>query len=289
MSKKSEGTGLGPTVLVAIEQNFEKDKRGIEDPYAEKILPLPMKLFVKTMNFNFMRNWLVKSSEKSLPGIWAGMICRKKYFDDVVVNSKEDVQNIVNLGAGYDTRFYRLYGLEHLSLFEIDQPNNIDSKVSLMKENLEKIPENINYIKVDFDKEDTLERLIESGLDTSQRTLFLLEGVTQYLTEKGFLSILEMIEKFPKGSSLAFTYVLKDLIEGKKLYGFEKGYEKYVEKEKIWKLGYNKDEIKPLLEKYELEINEDKSFVELGEKYVEPLNRNLKSTEIERVAFAVKK
>jgi O-methyltransferase involved in polyketide biosynthesis len=97
-----------------------------------------------------------------------------------------------------------------------------------------------------------------------------------------------MIRKFPKGSALAFTYVLRDLIEGKNLHGFEKGYEQYIKKEKIWKLGYNKDEIPLLLEKYNLEVKEDKSFDQLGEKYILPLNRNLEFTEIERVAFCVK-
>lgn len=288
MSKGAEKTGLGPTVLVAIEQYFKEEQRGVQDDIAERILPIGMKIFVKTMKCGFMRKWMVSSSEKSLPGIWAGMICRKRYFDDKVIELKDDVESIVNLGAGYDTRFMRLSGLDRLKLYEVDQPNNINNKVKLLKKRLGSLTHNIEYVAVDFDHQNTLDCLVDNGFDSNRPTLFLLEGVTQYLTEEGFLDILNMISMTPEGSGLVFTYVLRDLIEGKSMYGWEKGYQKFVEKDKLWLLGYSPDELSDLLSKYGMKLVEDKSFEDLAPKYIEKLNRNLASTVIERVAYAVR-
>jgi methyltransferase (TIGR00027 family) len=288
MSKGAEKTGLGPTVLVAIEQYYPENQRGVQDAIVERILPTGMKLFVKIMKYDFVRNWMVNSSEKSLPGIWAGMICRKRYFDDKVIELKDDVESIVNLGAGYDTRFMRLSGLDVLKLYEVDQPNNVRNKVKLIEERLGSLKENIKYVTVDFDHEKTLDRLVESGFDISRPTLFLMEGVTQYLTEEGFSDILKMISRTPTGSGLVFTYVLRDFIEGKTMYGWEKGYHKYVQKDKIWLLGYNPDALSSLLSAYGMKLVEDKSFEDLAPLYVDNLNRNLTSTVIERVALAVR-
>ncbi|MBN2260761.1 MAG: class I SAM-dependent methyltransferase [Clostridiales bacterium] len=288
MSKGAEKTGLGPSVLVAIEQYYSEEQRGVHDDIVEHILPSGMRIFVKTMKYEFMRNWMVNSSEKSLPGIWAGMICRKRYFDDKVIELKNDVDSIVNLGAGYDTRFMRLPGLGGLKLYEVDQPNNIGNKVKLIKDRLGNLNDNIQYVAVDFDHQKTMDRLVESGYELNRSTLFLLEGVSQYLTEEGFLDILKMISNAPAGSGIVFTYVLRDLIEGKTMYGWEKGYEKYVVKDKIWLLGYNPDELSELLSEFGMELVEDKSFKDLAPKYIDNLNRNLTSTEIERVAYAVR-
>ena len=288
MAKGAEKTGLGPSVLVAIEQYYKKNQRGVQDDIVEHILPFGMKLFVRIMKYDFMRKWMVNSSEKSLPGIWAGMICRKRYFDDKVIEYKESVDSIVNLGAGYDTRFMRLPGLAGQKLYEVDQPNNIHKKVKLIKEQLGNLHDNIQYVAVDFDHEKTEDCLAESGYEINHPTLFLLEGVSQYLTKEGFLDILKMISKAPAGSGFLFTYVLRDLIEGQEMYGWDKGYQKFVVKEKIWLLGYNPDEIADLLSNYGLKLVEDYSFSDLAPKYIDILNRNLSSTEIERVALAVR-
>ncbi|PKM65506.1 MAG: hypothetical protein CVU95_15035 [Firmicutes bacterium HGW-Firmicutes-2] len=100
--------------------------------------------------------------------------------------------------------------------------------------------------------------------------------------------IQKMISRTPTASWLVFTYVLRDFIEGKTMYGWEKGYHKYVQKDKIWLLGYNQDEFSNLLSAYGMKLVEDKSFEDLAPLYVDNLNRNLTSTIIERVAFAVR-
>ena len=80
-------TGVVPTFLVAIEQYFQRDERIIHDNFALKILPVAYQLFIKLMRFSALRNWIIKASEKQVPGIWSGFMCRKRYIDCLLYTS----------------------------------------------------------------------------------------------------------------------------------------------------------------------------------------------------------
>ncbi|SVB49235.1 uncharacterized protein METZ01_LOCUS202089, partial [marine metagenome] len=84
-TKGAAKTGVVPTFLVAIEQYFQRDERIIHDNFALKILPVAYQLFIKLMRFSALRDWIIKASEKQVPGIWSGFMCRKRYIDDKVV------------------------------------------------------------------------------------------------------------------------------------------------------------------------------------------------------------
>jgi methyltransferase (TIGR00027 family) len=43
--------------------------------------------------------------------------------------------------------------------------------------------EHVTFVSVDFTNENAMQRLIESGFDTSKKTLFIWEGVALYLSE----------------------------------------------------------------------------------------------------------
>jgi O-methyltransferase involved in polyketide biosynthesis len=48
------GTGSGPTIMVAIEQNFPTEQRLIDDDLALKILPGSYQFLVKLMRIPFL-------------------------------------------------------------------------------------------------------------------------------------------------------------------------------------------------------------------------------------------
>ena len=89
-TKSAAKTGVVPTFLVAIEQYFQRDERIIHDNFALKILPVAYQLFIKLMRFSALRNWIIKASEKQVPGIWSGFMCRKRYIDYKVVLAVTD-------------------------------------------------------------------------------------------------------------------------------------------------------------------------------------------------------
>lgn len=98
----------------------------------------------------------------------------------------------------------------------------------------------------------------------------------------------DFLAQAPAGSQLAFTYVRKDFIEGKNLYGAEKFQEQMVLKDKVWHFGFAPEEMADFLNEYGWDLLEDVGYDELGERYIKPGGRNLASTPIERLAYAAK-
>jgi methyltransferase (TIGR00027 family) len=288
MSKAASKTGIGPTVLVAIEQYFPEQQRGIEDKFSLKILPFGMKLIVSLMRFGVIREWMVRASEKDLPGMWAGMICRKKFIDEKLEDAMHHTATIVNLGAGYDTRIFRLAGMKKVPVFEVDQPEIIRKKKRHLSKLFHSIPSHVKLIPVDFDHEDLSTVLISNGYSFESTTFFLMEAVTQYLTERGIEEVFNFLSNASTGSRLVFTYIRKDFLEGRVMYGWEKGYEKYVLKDRVWLFGMDPEEWPGYLKQYGWEVLQDVNYEELSGRYIEPTGRNLDSTLIERVLLARK-
>ncbi len=115
MTKDAAKTGVGPTQVIAIERYFPKDQRIIEDELSYNLLPFSSKILVWLMKSNWIRNWLVRASEKNSPGIWGGMMSRKRYIDEKLIIAINQMESVVNLGGDLITGFigyqpYQIYG-----------------------------------------------------------------------------------------------------------------------------------------------------------------------------------
>ena len=127
MSKEAAKTGSEPTILSALEQNIPIEERILVDELSYKIQPIGIKLILKIMK-PFMKSVISASEKNAAPGMWGGLLCRKRYIDEKLLDSINQIEQIVNLGAGLDTRLYRLAEIKHLPAWELDQPQNIRAK-----------------------------------------------------------------------------------------------------------------------------------------------------------------
>ena len=271
--------------LVAVEQHFSPSERVIDDSLAVRLLPPGAKAFVRILRLRGIRDWIIDASEKSNPGIWGGLLCRKRYIDEKLVASRSEIEGLVNLGAGFDTRPYRLPALSGLPVWEVDQAENVQKKEKRLRSALGKIPANVQLVAVDFDRDDLGLALAAKGFSMAKRTFFVWEAVTQYLTEQGVRATFAWLAKAAPGSRLAFTYVRKDFLEGKALYGWESGYRRFVAS-KIWLFGMNPGDCPSFLRTYGWRVIEDVGYDELAEKYLAPTGRRLTSTPVERMVYA---
>jgi methyltransferase (TIGR00027 family) len=287
MAKAAAKTGVSPTTLVAIEQFFPEGSRIIEDDLAYRILPSGIKSFVGQMQMESVRNWMVEKSEAEAPGIWGGMMCRKRYIDEKLIDSIGRIDAVVNLGAGFDTRAYRLPALAEVPVWEVDQPENIKSKQTQLLKVFQAIPSHVKLTAIDFDREDLSAVLESLGYSTDKRTFFIWEAVTQYLTKKGIRSVFDFLAKAASGSRLAFTYICKDFLDGRSEFLWEKGYDDYVRK-KVWIFGMEPAAWPDFIKEYGWRILEDTGYEEMAEKYVKPTGRVLTSSPIERMVYAEK-
>ena len=274
--------------MVAIEQRFPRDQRIIEDDLAYRILPFGTRAFVWLMRPAVARDWMIRVTEKSLPGIWGAMACRKRYIDEKLIESIGQIDAVVNLGAGFDTRVYRLPALSDMPVWEVDQPENIESKQARLRKLFGEVPAHVEFVPIDFDHEELEAVLASHGYSPDMRTFFVWEAVTQYLTETGIRATFDFLSKAAPGSRLAFTYVRKDFIDGNVMYGGEDLYKKYVVKDKVWLFGMDPESVAGFLGEYGWRVVEHLGYDELAGRYVKPTSRELASTPIERMVYAEK-
>lgn len=197
------------------------------------------------------------------------------------------IDGVVNLGAGLDTLVYTIDSISELPIWELDQNVIIKSKQLRLNKIVDSIPDNIKSIGIDFDHEDVGVVLEKNGYSNDKQIFFIWEAVTQYLEENSVRQIFDFLSHAKKGSKIAFTYVRKDFLDGSNLYGMEDISKRFVE-EKLWIFGMNPTEWREFLKEYDYEIIEDIGFEDLEEKYVKPTGRKLASTPIERIIFAEK-
>lgn len=287
---KAINTGMGVASLKAIGMLYPKEKRLFEDPFAEKLLPSFYKFIVILMRSPKIFDFLMKWREKTTPGLVGWLFCRFRYIDDVLKNSitKKEIEAVVNLGAGMDCRAYYISGIESIRYFEVDHPSVIKKKKAKMKKILGKLPNHVIFVPIDFEKQSLDTELKKAGYNLSSKTLFIWEGVTQYISKEANESTLRYISQATPGSKIVFTYVLRDLIEGKDLNdATEKNLYKWVVKVfKIWIYGLDPNEINDYLSKYNLSLIEDIGSKEMKERYMKKVNLGLDVTEIERITLA---
>ena len=287
MTSKAAKTGPGAMVLVAIEQYYPEGERIITDDLAYRILPLGFRAEVRLIGR--FKDWIIRKSEKKVPGLWAGIMGRKRYIDDRVADDADgQVEAVVNLGAGFDTRAYRLQALANVPVWEVDQPQNIDGKRSRLQKLFQEVPAHVTLVPIDFDHEDLATVLASHGYEPDRKTFFIWEGVTQYLTESGIRATFQFLATAPAGSRLALTYTPKDFIDGEVFYGQEYLYKRMLLKDRIWFFGLDPENVDDFLGEYGWRVLEHLGYDELDERYVKPTGRELQSMAIERIIYAEK-
>ena len=261
-------TGSGPTFLVALEQYEPPAKRIIHDDLAFKVLPRGERFFLQLMRNSWLRKWMLNLSEKQIEGATSAFLCRKRYIDETIVAAAENrsVAAIVNLGAAFDTRAYRLPALATIPTWEVDQPVNIEAKQNGVHNALGAMPPHVTLVPINFITQDVGTVLKQHGYAGDQKTFFIWEAVSQYLTESAVRQTFNLFTKAPTGSQLTFTYVLKDFIEGKNLYGAAKMYERMLVKDQTWHFGFDPTEVAGFLDGYGWRLVEDLSYEELNQR-----------------------
>lgn len=286
-SEQSAKTGVGPTTLVAVEQHFPRHQRVVHDPLAYRILPLRLKAFVWLFRPAPLRNFMVNATERDAPGLWAAMMCRKRYIDERLLEALDDTDAVINLGAGFDTRLYRLPGLDAKSTWEIDQFQNIKAKKDRLRHMFGAVPDHASLVALDFNRQDPMSVLQWQGCPLDRPAFYIMEAVTQYLTREGVRKTFNFLAQAAPGSRLTFTYVLEDFLSAQTMYGWEKAYADYVESG-LWTFGMNPPAWPDFLAQYGWQIVEDVGYGRLAPDYIQPTGRNLATTPIERLIYAQK-
>ena len=290
---RKDGTAQGVAKQRLIESLAKPSKRIIYDPYAENFV-LGAGI-IKLMGHNFSV-WL---SKKFVPGFHEHLISRTRFIDDLIKKSiSEQVEQYVILGAGYDSRAYNLKLPSGLKIFEVDQPEVQEIKLSKLPDEIPN-SENITYVSVDLYYQSLKNQLLNSGFDKSKSTIYTLEGVSQYITREALNSTLSELALLTPNSNATFfiSYVNRLLREDPKAC-FGIGYSKPERAAKFitngaakvgepWISLYSSKEIEDLLSQNSFTLIENKTLADLNSKYFTPVGRTIPENHIFKIEHFV--
>lgn len=193
-------------MIRACESCKPEDERICYDPYAIRFLDPAAQKYVSQ---NPESAWAVlEQIDGLMPGLAGSIVARVRYFDDVArASAGMGFRQIVILGAGYDTRAYRIDELKTIRVFEVDRPETISAKSGIIREIFGSLPYHVTYVNVNFEAEGPGRQLAACGYDPSEKTLFIMEGLLMYLPPEAVDDMLAfVVRNSGKGSAVLFDY-----------------------------------------------------------------------------------
>ena len=169
------------------------------DPHAGDLIDGPLQGVVRAAERPALREVCRRASL----GLVDHIALRTAAIDGELERAVSDgITQVVLLGAGLDSRAWRLAGPE-VRVFEVDHPDTQRFKRS-------RAPSigAPTYVPVRFGEERVADALEAAGHDAATRTFWIWEGVTMYLPRAAVADTLEQVaERSAGGSRLAVTYV----------------------------------------------------------------------------------
>ncbi|MEG5173379.1 SAM-dependent methyltransferase [Microcoleus sp. B3-D7] len=170
MSHNTEAQVSFTARLMAASRAFESKRtnRLFNDPFSEQLAGIEA-----------MELMLPKVEEYEANGR-PYVAVRTRFFDDFLMQYSHTIRQVVLLGAGMDTRAYRLDLHPETHYYEIDRASVLDYKESILKDITPKCHRHV--LAMDL-RETWVQPLVESGYRADQPSVWLLEGLLYYLSD----------------------------------------------------------------------------------------------------------
>ena len=144
------------------------------------------------------------------------LLIRTRFIDDHLHRAIESgVSQVVILGAGFDTRAYRFAdALKNKLVIEVDYQSTQEIKRQRLRDASISIPANVQFAQIDFQREKLPDVLRAAGYRSGEKTFFIWEGVSMYLSETAVRETLQTIsENSAQGSSLVMDFAESSMLD----------------------------------------------------------------------------
>jgi methyltransferase (TIGR00027 family) len=199
----------------ALEARRPPAQRVADDHVAVHFLSPEFRVLAELARLAPVHKLLESFIDRRWPCARAGVVARTRLIDDAFVNHLPAVEQVLLLGAGFDSRAYRLDGMSEVRVFEVDHPSTQEEKRRILARTFDHPPGHVTFVPVVFGKDDPAVRLASAGFTTGAPTLVLWEGVTNYLDADSVTATFAFLASaLPAGSPVLFTYVHRGMLDG---------------------------------------------------------------------------
>jgi methyltransferase (TIGR00027 family) len=176
-STTAQWTSLGRS----LELERPPAERIVSDRFAPYFLTEPYRRVLAALRSG---GGLTRGAERwQLASVATSALCRHRFIDDQLLGSLPAIEQVVLLGAGYDSRAYRFRErIESRPVFEVDLPPISRRKAEIVgvhRDVFGTAP--VRSVEIDFRTQSLAERLTDSGFRRGAPTFVAWEGVAMYL------------------------------------------------------------------------------------------------------------
>ncbi len=261
----------------------------------------PDHLAIKLLPPNFwLFGFLHKDYARSMQGIkffraagYYTVNAATQHIDGLLQKSSQNgLQQVVNIGAGFDSRPYRMgEQMPGVHFFEIDLPATSAAKQAAIKNVFGRLPENVTYISIDYRSGHFINTLKKAGYDENRKTLFIWEGISQFMDAKIVDTTLRYIaQRTNSKNKVIFSYIPAEFVRGE--YG-KMGWVRFRELRaraagEPWKFGIPHQKTGEFFDRRGFKVIADLGARELAGKYLIRSDGKLdgKPTPYVRIAYA---
>ncbi|WP_415937196.1 class I SAM-dependent methyltransferase [Streptomyces sp. 039-1] len=176
------------------------------DPVAVRLLRAGERAPVEQVRANTPpTGWRERTAYESVRACAEVVVPRTVAIDEALRAHVGD--QLVILGAGLDTRAWRLSELARTDVWEVDRPASQEDKQDRLPTEQAVVARSVRFTPVDFALDDLGTALDSAGHDPSAPTTWLWEGVIPYLTrDEVRATVTALAARTAPGSALVVNY-----------------------------------------------------------------------------------
>ncbi|HML07655.1 MAG TPA: class I SAM-dependent methyltransferase [Xanthobacteraceae bacterium] len=272
----------------ALESARRRDARLFSDPWAKRFLRPSLRIAAAAACLPPVNSAISAFIDQRWPGARPSGIARTRYIDEALTDALQDgLDQVVILGAGFDSRAYRIPGIVRARVFEVDRPATSRIKQAVLRRTLGTLPSHVTYIAVDFNRNSLAQALGAVAIDLDRPIFFLWEGVTNYLTEHAVDATLRYAATAVGRSRILFTYVDRDVLRPRGTFrGTAAVRDLLREVGEPWTFGFAPAELPHYLDARQLRLISDVDSLTYRARYMGRQGRHLIGYEFYRIAVA---
>jgi len=261
--------------------------RLVDDPLARHFLSPPLRAAAVLARVPFVGRAVPHAYDAVFPGPRPSAVARTKIIDDLIASAVQRGagENLIILGAGYDSRAYRLRSLAGIRIVEIDRAATQRAKRDALRRAGEPI-DHVTFLALDFERDDLSARLADLHLRGSLCVLW--EGVTNYLSADAVDRTFRDVAGIARaGGEIVFTYVHRGVIDGSVQFPEAARWSRSVRSAgEPWTFGFVPEQLSEYLRVRGFDLLGDTSTRSGGDPHFRACGRREHGAELYRVAHA---